>query len=576
MRVSRIISAMLVLAVTGQATPPTASGSLNVEQVNRLGFAADDHFGVSIAGGGDFNGDGHDDWIVGAPYADVAANTSGAGYLFLGGSFASTAPVSILAGEVADDQAGISVAAGFNLNGDAYDDVAVGVRFHDGGAKDGGAVFIYFGRANPSANPTPDLKLFGEAADDWFGHSISKAGDVNNDGYDDLIIGAPYNDAAANAAGRAYIVFGAATPGAVTMRPINGAAQAHSHFGWSVGGGGDLNNDGYDDVVVGARLHGSGANGAAGRVYVFLGGNPFNTTPALIVEGETKNDWFGESVAVLGDINGDGFDDWIAGAHFRDPGGVSAAGEASVFLGGNPPSGARVLRIAGSNADAQAGKAVGSGGDMDGDSFADILVGEHFANTAGGQSAGQVLMVRGSSTPDNTIALKLSGNQANAHLGASVAAIGNLVSGSGQAIAAGSPRDSEAAPAAGQVTLVRASSGGTIDSFQSWAEGFGLVSADPLADDDGDGVANIGEYLFNTSPVDPNAKPVFETVLTDTEFIIKVPTPVNRPDAILGAQTSVDLIVWNSTHVTAMDEGFTVPRGEPRRFIRLSFTYQAP
>jgi hypothetical protein len=195
--------------------------------------------------------------------------------LFLGGAFASSAPVSIFSGEAADDQAGISVAAGFNLNGDAYDDVAVGVRFHDGGAKDGGAVFIYFGRANPAANPTPDLKLFGEAADDWFGHSISNAGDVNNDGYDDLIIGAPYNDATANAAGRAYIVFGAATPEAVTMVPIHGAAQAHSHFGWSVGGGGDLNNDGYDDVVVGARLHGSGANGAAGRVYVFLGGNPF-------------------------------------------------------------------------------------------------------------------------------------------------------------------------------------------------------------------------------------------------------------------------------------------------------------
>jgi hypothetical protein len=80
------------------------------------------------------------------------------------------------------------------------------------------------------------------------------------------------------------------------------------------------------------------------------------------------------------------------------------------------------------------GKAVGSGGDIDGDSFTDILVGEHFANTPGGQAAGQVLLVRGSSIPDNTIALKLSGNQANAHLGASVAALGKLVSGSGEVL----------------------------------------------------------------------------------------------------------------------------------------------
>ena len=449
----------LMVSFTDQMLPgaePSVSGFLPVEDMHLLGMHSGDNFGASLSGGGDFNGDGHADWVVGAPYADPGYNSAGAAYLFLGGSFLSKSPVAVFAGEAADDQAGVSVASDFDLNNDGFDDVAVGVRFTARGASDGGAVFVYLGRAESATAPSPDLYLLAEAADDWFGHSVSSAGDVNNDGFDDLVIGAPYNDAVANAAGRAYVIFGASDPAAVSQAFIDGAAESNAHFGWSVSGGGDVNQDGYDDIIVGARLHGTGPSRASGRAYVFLGGNPFTSSADLILEGEARDDWFGEAVAIITDVNSDGFDELMVGAIYRDPGGLSAAGEASLFLGGNPPDLIRDLRIAGPEPDAQASNALASVGDFNGDQHGDFIVGAHFADNGTILNTGSAMLFLGGITPENATDLIISGTNADDHVGKSLTRVGDPVYGMGTAFAVGIHYDDTGGLGAGRASLFRA------------------------------------------------------------------------------------------------------------------------
>ena len=247
---------------------------------------------------------------------------------------------------------------------------------------------------------TPALMLTGEATGNFFGFSVASAGDVNGDGYADLLVGAYFYN---SQQGRAYLYLGSgsglsATP-ALTLTGEAGSSQ----FGISVASAGDVNGDGYADLVVGAAGH----NGNQGRAYLYLGsGSGLSATPALTLTGEAGSSQFGISVASAGDVNGDGYADLLVGAYLYN----SGQGRAYLYLGSGSGLGATpALTFTGEATGDQYGLSVASAGDVNGDGYADLVVGARGYNSSqgraylymGNESAGVALKPRLRRTDDS-------------------------------------------------------------------------------------------------------------------------------------------------------------------------------
>ena len=344
------------------------------------GQAAGDWFGYSVSRAGDMNGDGYDDVVVGGYHNDAGGTSAGRVYVFYGGPGADQTADFVLTGQAAGDWFGYSVSEAGDVNGDGHGDLVVGASQGGAGA---GRAYVFFG--GPGADPTPDLILNGEAAGDWFGAAVAGAGDVNGDGFDDLIVGAYQNDAGGLESGRAYIFYGG--PGADAIRDIILTGEAaNDFFGYSVDGAGDVNGDGFADLIVGAVQNGGGGD-FAGRAYIFHGGPDANATPDLILTGQLPYDSFGVSVSGAGDVNSDAFGDVIVGASASDAGGANA-GRAYVFYGGPGADSTVDLALTGEAANNLFGISVAGAGDVDGDGFGDVIVGAHW-NDTGGNDAGR-------------------------------------------------------------------------------------------------------------------------------------------------------------------------------------------
>ena len=286
--------------------PGGLGSSLDLSGLNGTnGFRIDgmdggDVAGYSVSGAGDFNGDHIDDVILGAPYANGYAGES---YLIFGQSagFGSVLNLSALDGTNgfridgvdANDQSGRSVSGAGDVNGDGVDDVILGAYGANGYA---GESYVVFGQTNSvgssfalsSLNGTNGFRIDGIDGGDYCGISVSGTGDINGDGFDDLIIGASKAAPGGNlSAGESYVVFGGAGgfSASMALSALNGAngfrmdgMDASDLSGYSVSGAGDVNGDGVDDLVVGARW----ANGKAGEGYVVFGHtHGFNASIAL-------------------------------------------------------------------------------------------------------------------------------------------------------------------------------------------------------------------------------------------------------------------------------------------------------
>lgn len=366
------------------------------------GPEASEQFGSSAASAGDVNGDGYPDIIVGAyEYGSV----TGRAYIYFGGPGMKSTPDIILTGEGTNQDFGTSVAGAGDVNGDGYADVIVGANGYNTHT---GRAYIYFG--GPHMTGTPDVILNGESSGDNFGSKVAGAGDVNGDGYADVIVGAFGNS---SSRGRVYVYFGGPNMSSSPAVKLSGQSTGDL-FGMSVSSAGDVNGDGYSDILIGA----SGRNSATGRAYVFLGGKSVATTPYLTLDGEAAGDEFGYSASSAGDVNGDGYSDFMVGAFAHN----SSEGKVYLYYGGPDSNATATVTFSGETAGSIFGYSIACAGDVNGDGYSDLVIG------APGYSSGtgRVYLYYGGKLITKGPGDEISGDGASAGLGTSVSGAGDL------------------------------------------------------------------------------------------------------------------------------------------------------
>ena len=400
--------------------------------------------GSSVSSAGDVNGDGFDDIIIGTSFFDLSGEVNaGESYVVFGGSggFTPSLNLSSLDGRNGfmingidhNDLFGASVSSAGDVNGDGFDDIIIGARGADPNDEvNAGESYVVFGS---SGGFTPSLNLSsldgrngfminGHGAYDLSGYSVSSAGDVNGDGFDDIIIGAvqkgDYNSYDYGS-GESYVVFGGSSgfDPSLNLSSLDGrngfmisGRRPTDNFGGSVSSAGDVNGDGFDDIIIGARsvgpkhVHGFNYSHVGASYVVFGGSGEFDSSLNLlgldgrngfVLNGINEDDYSGSSVSSAGDVNGDGFDDIIIGA--------DGAGESYVVFGGRDgfdPSlslssldGRNGFMINGINEDDRSGRSVSSAGDVNGDGLDDIIIGADRADPNGIDFAGESYVVFG-------------------------------------------------------------------------------------------------------------------------------------------------------------------------------------
>jgi|694.fasta_scaffold21102_3 hypothetical protein len=404
---------------------------------------AGDNFGSNVACAGDINNDGYSDVLIGAYLAEYPTYQEGAVWLHLGSATGlAPAPLHRLERNISGGHFGRSLACAGDVNGDGYSDVIVGAPDAPNVNPDAGAAFVWHGSPTglgAGPNPSPSLTLYGSTVNNGsFGWSVSTAGDVNGDGYSDVIVGAYLDNQGGQLAEGTARVFHGCPAG---INPVAAAlldgSVAGVWFGRSVATAGDVNGDGYADVMVGATLFNAG-QAQEGVVRLYLGApTGIPTTAAVQWELNSAGANLGESINPAGDVNGDGYSDVILGARIYGSGGAAA-----VFHGGAVgTSTTSSLARFGAATNAVLGTAVANAGDVNGDGYADALFGAPGA-FGGAASSGQAYLHCGSATGLSFLpSVTLQNGVAGSAFGSSVASAGDL-NGDGYAdVVVGAPLD---------------------------------------------------------------------------------------------------------------------------------------
>ena len=383
-------------------------------------------FGISVSAAGDVNGDGYGDVIVGARAYDKGQTDEGVAFVYHGSATGLTAGLPDWTAESDQDGAhfGFAVSTAGDVNGDGYADVVVGAWLYDGSYAGGGQVYVYHGSLAGLATGAADWTTEGDEANAGLGYSVGVAGDVDGDGYSDIIVGAViYDDVNYTYSGKVYVYRGASDGLSTTAAWTAESNQGLSGFGFSVGTAGDVNGDGHADVIVGAYRFDGGAGG--GRAFIYYGSSEGPSTAAdWIADGGPGSVHFGYSVGTAGDVNGDGYADVIIGAPLYHNG-QNGEGQAVVYHGGpgGLTTGSADWTAESDQFNANFAHAVGTAGDVNGDGYGDVIIGAHQYN----DGAGGVFVYHGSPgglsvSPEWTA----WGDQGGAYLGVSVGTAGDV------------------------------------------------------------------------------------------------------------------------------------------------------
>ena len=379
---------------------PISSGSTSLAEADArlIGEVASDVSSYAVNSAGDVDGDGFDDVIVGTYAHDGAGSNAGGAWLVHGpitGELGLADADAIINGTNAGDGFGVAVSGAGDLNGDGYGDLIMGAYGYQGSK---GATYVFFGPVSGEfKSDTADAGFVGGYASDSLGWSVAPAGDVDGDGYDDIVFGS--NKGGPDDEGEVFVYYGDPSGSFGDYAFISGAA-ANDFAGQDVRGAGDLNGDGYDDIVIGAYGEDT-VGGGAGASYVLYGPVVGDIDLAAggydaVIYGESGGDTSGYSVAGVGDVNGDGWDDLMIGAYNNDQGG-SNAGAAYLLYG--PVEGEISLsdadaRFLGESNGDSAGRYVAGAGDVNADGYADMLVGAQYDDD-GGTDAGAAYLIYG-------------------------------------------------------------------------------------------------------------------------------------------------------------------------------------
>ena len=442
------------------------------------GPAANAAAGSGVTAAGDVNGDGVDDFIVGAP----RAGSTGIAYLIYGqsGGFAGNIALATFSAAegvrltgASGGQVGNGVATG-DFNGDGILDFMIDARRTDVNGNYSGSTYVLFGRDTAVAGAYPvsinlttvdgsnGLRYFGEAISDSTSSAVTSIGDYNGDGFGDMLIFKGGNDAGGlSNAGATYLVFGRGEAGPASL-PLSGLSgsdgfkiggqAAGDTLGYAMAGAGDVNHDGFADFIVATR---QGASNL-GVAYIVFGSDaaPAATLDLATLDGANGfridgavNTGFARSVAGIGDINGDGMDDFAVAAYRSSPGGVNLAGSAYVIYGSQaarPASftladldtgdGSLGFRIDG-EATSLFGSGIANAGDVNGDGLTDLLIGAGIRNNGvsnvGGAyvlfgRAGGLSPIVNVSELDGTNGFEIMGVNANDRMGRVVSGVGDV------------------------------------------------------------------------------------------------------------------------------------------------------
>jgi hypothetical protein len=369
-----------VLVGASKATPGTSTEAGSVflldakhgRLLHRLdGSGKYSWFGSALAAARDVDGDGVQDFIIGAYGAPVSGvGIAGKAYVYSGASLSLLFSVD---GSVKFGALGYSVSGAGDVNGDGLGDVVIGAPLTwIGGLPEFGKACVHLGAAGAS-----DFCIEGTVFGGNLGTSVAGVGDVNGDGYDDIAVGVPFDSFGA------VCVYSGAT--ALLLDKIDG--QGGQVLGRSVANAGDIDHDGVDDLLIGAPETSFLGQGITGEVIVY---SVAKATILLAIPGEHHEELFGYVVASAGDVDGDGTPDIVGGAPLANASGVHESGLCRVHSG---KTGSKLLEIKGTSPVEHMGASIGDAGDVDGDGRSDVIVGAPNADPRNVHDAGMALVV---------------------------------------------------------------------------------------------------------------------------------------------------------------------------------------
>ena len=383
--------------------PVSDAGALSPADADAVlvGAGFNDNTGFSIAGGGDVDGDGFDDLVIGTNPGNGSTILRGMVYVVYGRSgllgpldIASDASTARVFGENNFDEFGSSVAIAGDVNGDGVADIIVGAPGFNGAGDSLGRVYLILGPIAPVLTPIQLAVTKSWTGDTDFaslGVAVSGVGDVNNDGYDDFLLGSPRSGLGGANSGAAFLVLGRPLFDSTPEASINADAiytgRAFDRAGASLSRAGDANSDGFADFWIGSKQQGSTKRGAAYLIHGSAnpaGSNDLDTVRSAVLFGESANNLAGSSIAGGVDFNGDGIFDVVIGGE-RGNGAVTQSGVAWVKHGpftGEANLSTADAKINGSEYLNFTGSAVAAFGDINGDGFGDVAVGSWRMNGA--------------------------------------------------------------------------------------------------------------------------------------------------------------------------------------------------